>query len=99
MIETRSLALSLGLFVFWTSHSNRWIELDERNRDHEWGHSVQSRVLGPLYLVAVGLTSELRVLYLVTYRELRGRKWTGYFEGFPEAWADRLGGVIRGVRS
>ena len=99
IIETKGPAISLGLFVFWTSHSNRWIELDKRNRDHEWGHSVQSRILGPLYLVIVGLTSQLRVFYLVVYREIRGHKWTGYFEGFPEAWADRLGGVNRSSQS
>lgn len=95
MIETRRRAISLGLFVFWTSRSNRWIELDQRNRNHEWGHSVQSRILGPLYLPVVGVPSTLRVIYLIAYRKIKGRRWQGYFDGFPENWADRLGGVAR----
>jgi hypothetical protein len=95
MVQTRKTGVSLGLFVFWTSNGNRWHDLDERNRDHEWGHSVQSRWLGPAYLPVVGATSVSRVLYMVAYREITGRKWTGYYSGFPENWADRLGGVRR----
>ena len=95
MIETKRRAISLGLFVFWTGRSNRWIELDERTKNHEWGHSIQSRMLGPLYLAVVGIPSTLRVLYLVAYRKIKGRRWHGYFDGFPENWADRLGGVDR----
>jgi hypothetical protein len=95
MIETKRRAISLGLFVFWTRQSNHWIELDERNKKHEWGHSVQSRMLGPLYLLVVGIPSTMRVIYLLAYRKIKGRRWTGYFDGFPENWADRLGGVDR----
>jgi hypothetical protein len=95
MIETRRRAISLGLFVFWTRQSNHWIELDERTKNHEWGHSVQSRMLGPLYLLVVGIPSTLRVIYLMAYRKIKGRRWNGYFDGFPENWADRLGGVQR----
>jgi hypothetical protein len=95
MIETKRRAISLGLFVFWTPRSNRWIELDERNKNHEWGHSVQSRMLGPLYLLVIGIPSTLRVIYLLAYRKTKGHRWNGYFDGFPENWADRLGGVDR----
>jgi len=95
VIETKGRAISLGLFVFWSRRSNRWHDLDERNRDHELGHSVQSRMLGPLYLPIVGVPSTARALYAVAYRELRRRKWERYYDGFPEDWADRLGGVHR----
>jgi hypothetical protein len=95
MIETEGRAISLGLFVFWSQRSNRWHDLDARNRDHEWGHSVQSRRLGPLYLPIVGLPSTARAIWALVYRELTGRKWDGYYDGFPEDWADRLGGLRR----
>jgi NADH:ubiquinone oxidoreductase subunit K len=95
MIESKGVAVSLGLLVFWCRRSNRWHDLDERNRDHEWGHSIQSRWLGPLYLPVVGVPSALRSLYAFTYREITGRKWQGYYDGFPERQADRLGGVVR----
>lgn len=95
MIETRGSAISLGLFVLWCRESNRWHDLDERNRDHEWGHSLQSRMLGPLYLPIVGVPSTARAAYAFLHRELRGEKWARYYDGFPEDWADRLGGVRR----
>ena len=94
-VESRRSAVSLGLFVFWREGENRWFILDGATRAHEYGHSFQSRWLGPLYLPVVGVPSVLRVLYAVAYREISGRRWDGYFDGFPESWADRLGGVNR----
>jgi len=94
-VRSRMSAVSLGHFVFWSRGENRWVILDEHTRDHEWGHSFQSRMLGPLYLPLVGLPSVTRVLYAVLHREVTGRRWDGYFDGYPESWADRLGGVDR----
>lgn len=55
---------------------------------HEHGHQVQSRYLGWLYLIVVGLWSGLRCgLHLF--------KEGHYYDAFPENWADRLGGVKR----
>lgn len=55
----------------------------------------QSRMLGWLYLPVVGLPSISRAAYALLYREVTGRQWTGYYDGYPENWADRLGGVQR----
>ena len=60
---------------------------------HEMGHSFQSRMLGPFYLVLIGIPSLLRVAYAWYYRKRRGISWTHYFDGYPEKWADHLGGV------
>lgn len=87
-------AVSLGLFVFWISHESRDIPVGPENRAHEYGHSIQSRWLGPLYLPIVGVPSVSRVLYAIAYHRIHGRRWTGYYDGFPEDWADRLGGVV-----
>ena len=47
---------SLGEFIFF-----RWKDIGawdwEETQRHELGHSVQSRILGPLYLLLVGLPS------------------------------------------
>jgi hypothetical protein len=95
VIEVHQGGVSLGLFVLWSTGRNRYFVLDADNRQHEYGHSVQSRWLGPLYLAAVGVPSVARVLYAMVYRELTGRRWQGYYDGYPERWADRLGGVRR----
>lgn len=95
-VHSRKCAVNLGLFIFWREGENRWFVLDKWTRAHEYGHSFQSRWLGPLYLPLVGVPSVLRVLYAVAYRELMKERWQRYFDGYPENWADRLGGVERG---
>jgi len=89
-------AVSLGWFVFWSGEQNtRWFRIDRTVRAHEYGHTFQSKMLGPLYLPLVGVPSVMRNVYAFAYREITGRRWTGYFDGYPENWADRLGGVDR----
>jgi len=63
---------------------------------HEYGHSLQSRMLGPLYLIVVGLPSITMnmlssILFLVGYPQFA---WN-YYRRWPESWADKLGGITR----
>jgi len=90
-LRTSSTGVSLGWFVFWCT--------DESIRRHEYGHTIQSRLLGPFYLPLVGLPSVARALYARAYRRCTGRWWPRYFHGYPENWADRLGGVDNRGRS
>ena len=98
MIEAPGLGISLGSFVFYSSEGSRYFTPDPLMRRHEFGHTLQSRWLGPLYLPLVGLPSTARVVYSVAYREFTGRRWPRYFDGYPENWADRLGGITREER-
>jgi hypothetical protein len=86
-------AISLGWFVFWSDKPNPWIKVSAKTKWHEWGHTFQSRALGPLYLPLVGVPSTMRVMYALGHYKLTGRRWTGYYRGWPEKQADRLGGV------
>jgi hypothetical protein len=86
-------AVSLGLFVFWSEDDTSFVRITSTNKEHEYGHSIQSRMLGPLYLPLVGVPSSCRVAYAIAYRALTGRRWDGYFRGYPEDWADRLANV------
>lgn len=54
---------------------------------HEWGHTRQSLMLGPLYLLAVGLPS---LLWAAWWHPGCGR---GYYDFYTERWANELGGV------
>jgi hypothetical protein len=91
-------AISLGYFVFWSAHDNRYVPVGPENRDHEYGHSVQSRLLGPLYLPLVGVPSMSRVAYAVGYRTVTGKRWSGYYSGWPERQADQWGGADTSLR-
>lgn len=65
--------------------------------DHECGHRTQSRIFGWLYLLVIGLPSVIRNIW----DRLFHRKWTSerrsgwYYNGYPEKWADKIGGVVR----
>ena len=85
--------ISLGLFLFWADERSRYVTEAEVNRLHEYGHSIQSRLLGPLYLPLIGIPSVMRALYAIWYRRHHGHGWHGFYDGFPESWADRLAGV------
>ena len=69
---------------------------------HEQGHCRQSVILGPLYLIIVGIPSAL----LNALTRLQSSRYTilkkigheayyNYYRMFPESLADRLGGVRR----
>lgn len=57
---------------------------------HEFGHVLQSRMLGPLYLLAVGLPS---LLWAALHEKVAPER--SYYWFYTERWADRLGGVKR----
>lgn len=56
---------------------------------HEYGHCRQSMILGPLYLLVIGLPS---LLWAAWWNEGRNRS---YYSFYTERWADKLGGVKR----
>jgi hypothetical protein len=88
----------------WGVSLGRYIFLDEAygedSRKHERGHSWQSLYLGPLYLLAVGIPS---AIFNNLWDRLFHKSWKGmmryswYYSRYPEKWADRLGGVKRGM--
>lgn len=55
---------------------------------HEWGHTRQSLILGPLYLIVIGIPS---VIWASIHKKIAPN--TSYFDFFTEKWADKLGGI------
>ena len=64
--------------------------VNDRLLVHEYGHTIQSLILGPLYLPIVGLPS---VIWLKTPRFSRRRHdaQSSYYAFYTERWANRLG--------
>lgn len=56
---------------------------------HEYGHSIQSHIFGPLYLLVIGLPSIIN--NIISRARDKSSKW--YYTRYPEKWADSLGGV------
>lgn len=74
--------ITLGRFIF----------LGNKKRVlHEYGHSVQSLILGWLYLVVVVLPIFIHQVLC----EFGVLSWKDYHKRYPETWADNLGGVKR----
>jgi len=92
-IQTLTTGVSLGWFVFWSPAGNRFPHLLNDCRMHEYGHARQSAMLGPLYLLIIGIPSLVRVLYSRWYKKRYKKSWKNYFKAFPENWADKLGGI------
>lgn len=61
----------------------------ERTLRHETGHSKQSVYLGWLFHIVVSIPSVCRFWI----RRWMNRSIEWYHSGYPENWADRLGGV------
>ena len=102
--ESKS-SMSLGLFVFVTSEpyfTKKFEgeisakELSNRLLVHEYGHTIQSLILGPLYLIVIGIPSTL-------WGFLGGKKrrdeQVPYGAFFTEKWANQLGEQVTGEES
>lgn len=92
-------SLSLGPFIFLTDKPPRdrsgtisYEEVPRRLLVHEYGHTIQSLLLGPLYLPVVGLPSALWAHLPPCQRKWRGD--VSYFSFFPEDSANFLGETI-----
>ena len=77
-------AVSLGNYIIADSLYGE----DSDMINHEHGHQKQSRMLGPIYLIVIGLPSLIGNLIHRLHN-------FNYYSQFWEHWADELGGVQR----
>ena len=82
-------SVSLGKFVFLSNQAAYFNK--NTTLKHEKGHSVQSKWLGPLYLLIIGIPS----IMWAGLRRLGCFTNYDYYSFYTEKWADKLGGVIR----
>lgn len=87
-----STGLSLGMFLY--------VPEGKKGKDflvHEYGHTIQSLALGPLYLVVIGIPSVLWC-NLQCFAKLRRRRGISYQNLYTERWANRWGEKTTGER-
>lgn len=97
-------SLSLGPFIFLTDKPPRDrsgqipdSDIPRRLLVHEYGHTIQSLILGPLYLPVVGLPSMLWAQLPSCQRRWRGK--VSYFSFVTERTANFLGEKTTGEPS
>lgn len=74
--------ISLGQYIIIEK------DADIKTLWHEYGHCRQSRMLGWLYLIVVGLPS-------LIWAGIRRYTRRSYYWFYTEKWADRLAGIER----
>ena len=77
-------AISLSRYIFADDHYYQ-----SNMIKHEYGHTIQSKLLMPFYLPLVGIPS---LLWNRLFKGYRSRKNKSYYSFYTESWANRLGG-------
>ena len=99
-------SVSLGLFVFTTTNPMKDKrtknkipdeELSGRLLVHEYGHTIQSLIFGPVYLIVMGIPSTLWG-FLPCFQNKR-KNGVSYFSFFTEKFANYLGEKITKEKS
>lgn len=80
----RDSGLSLGKFVFVPRGTGSLLK-------HEYGHTLQSLLLGPAYLLLIGAPS-VAWFHLPLFRRMREKTGRSYYSAVFEKTADKLGG-------
>lgn len=73
--------ISLGNYIIVSESNNTYGVIL-----HEYGHHLQSKMLGPLYLIIVGLPSILHNMFCDCSKHNHN-----YYDVYPEKWANNLG--------
>lgn len=77
-------SVSLGMFLFVTDDE------DETLVAHEYGHSLQSLFLGPLFFFVIGIPSICWAAFGDNYRKKHNKT---YYEFYTESWSNELVGL------
>ena len=87
-------AISLGIFRVYAykylGNGARYVELVRKHEKE--GHRKQSMMLGPLYLIVIGLPS---LIWATLHSYVKRIGAVDYYSFYTEKWADRLAGVKR----
>lgn len=81
--------VSLGGFIF-TDEDAYGLSI----RGHEWGHTIQNIIFGPLFMFIIGLPSIIRCAFYNYYYDNNREKYNklpDYDSVWFEGWATRLG--------
>lgn len=83
--------ISLGMFTIINGHRPPVWTGDAKV--HEYGHTIQSLILGPLYLFVIGLPS---IIWCNSKKfiELRKSGKATYYDFYPESGANTLGALV-----
>lgn len=86
-------SMGLGLFIFY-GHEGAPDAAEVLV--HEYGHTIQSVILGPLFVLVIGIPS-LCWAFLPCFVRMRKKRNIYYLDAYCESWANRLGEAVTGL--
>jgi len=84
--------ISLGAFIFIDADITKPDASKSNFINHEYGHTLQSILLGPLYLFVIGLPS---IIWARFFDKWRHKHKKSYHWFYIERLADKFGGIKR----
>lgn len=97
--------MGIGMFIFISekcpkdSEQNLSLqETFERTRVHEYGHTIQSIILGPLFLLVIGIPSCMWA-NIPSMKQYRKNNRISYYSFYTEKWANCLGEYVTKCKS
>lgn len=81
--------MSLSTHIFLPFGELTMSDFQRNYIKHEYGHTRQSKYLGPFYLLVIGLPS---LLWASCGKEYRQKHNKSYYSFYTERWANKLGG-------
>lgn len=85
-----SFSTGLGMFIFFGHEGSK--DADEV-LVHEYGHTLQSALLGPLFLPVIGIPSTVWA-FTPIFEKWRKEGRYKYCQFYPEAWANSWGSKV-----
>ncbi len=82
-------SMGLGMFIFY-GHYDEEKSYADAVLVHEYGHTIQSCILGPLYMFVIGIPSMVWNATPVFQRWRKEGRYT-YYDFYPEGWANYEG--------
>jgi len=77
-------SFTLGNYVFMCKQQY----IDKIIRKHEYGHTIQSKILGPFYLIVIAIPSLIHAwIHIIT------KSNKSYYNFYTEKWANKLANV------
>ena len=99
-------SVSMGLFVFTSKNPMKDKRIENKIPDeeipsrllvHEYGHTIQSLIFGPLYLIVMGIPSTL--WGFLPYFQRKRERGVSYFSFFTERNANYFGELVTKEKS
>lgn len=86
---SKKSCLSLGAFIFISKNVFAKDEIFTDILKHEYAHSIQSLILGPLYIFVIGIPSAIWFAY-PKFIKMRRERGISYYTFYTERWAESI---------